>query len=124
MSAPSAVTDRWGIDSGYEDALGSWRATPPDTRRALLELMGHRVDGARDGVSGVQIALASRPDVAFVDLGLPGMDGYEVARRLRAEGQRPYLIALTGYGAREDRDRALEAGFDAHVTAGRHRVPA
>src|SRR5258706_170587 len=110
-----------------------------ETLQTLLELMGHRVDGARDGISGVQIALASRPDVAFVDLGLPGMDGYEVARRLRAEGaQSPYLIALTGYGAREDRDRALGAGFDAHVTkpvaveqldallatAGRQRVPA
>ena len=110
-----------------------------ETLQTLLELMGHRVDGARDGIAGVQIALASRPDVALVDLGLPGMDGYEVARRLRAEGGlRPYLIALTGYGAREDRDRALEAGFDAHVTkpvamealdallatAGRQRVPA
>ena len=107
-----------------------------ETLQTLLELMGHRVDGARDGISGVQIALASRPDVALVDLGIPGMDGYEVARRLRAEGgQRPYLIALTGYGARGSTARSTRAStrtslpvameqLDALATAGRQRVPA
>jgi CheY-like chemotaxis protein len=54
--------------------------------------------------------------VAFVDIGLPSMDGFEVARRLRAaDGSRMYLVALTGFGAREDRERALAAGFDAHM---------
>ena len=85
--------------------------------QALLQVMGHRVETARDGVEGLDKALAIAPDVAFIDLGLPNMDGFEVARRLRAAGDRhTYLVALTGYGAREDRDRALAAGFDTHAT--------
>jgi signal transduction histidine kinase/ActR/RegA family two-component response regulator len=87
-----------------------------DTLSMLLEMMGHEVEVARDGVSGVEKALASPPDVALVDVGLPGIDGYEVARRIRARlGGRTLLVALTGYGLPEDRARALDAGFDAHV---------
>jgi signal transduction histidine kinase/ActR/RegA family two-component response regulator len=87
-----------------------------DTLGMLLETMGHEVRMARDGASGVEQAFASPPDVALVDVGLPGIDGYEVARRLRARlGGRILLVALTGYGMPEDRARALDAGFDAHV---------
>jgi CheY-like chemotaxis protein len=88
-----------------------------ETLRDLLELLGHRVDLASDGVRGVQMALALHPDAALVDIGLPGIDGYEVARRVRADpgGRDVLLVALTGYGRPEDRDRALEAGFDAHL---------
>jgi CheY-like chemotaxis protein len=89
-----------------------------ETLVELLQVMGHRVESADDGVAGLDKALSIAPDVAFVDIGLPGIDGFEVARRLRAaEGsRRTYLVALTGYGAGEDRRRALEAGFDAHIT--------
>jgi CheY-like chemotaxis protein len=89
-----------------------------ETMRALLEAHGHRVETATDGVSGLERALALQPDVILLDVGLPRMDGYEVARRIRASQgtRRPQLIALTGYGAPEDRSRALEAGFDTHVT--------
>ncbi len=85
--------------------------------QALLELRGHRVDVANDGPSGVSRALASPPEVAFVDLGLPGFDGYEVARRLRAElpPDKLLLVALSGYGSREDRQKSQEAGFDHHL---------
>ncbi|HUP31019.1 MAG TPA: ATP-binding protein [Usitatibacter sp.] len=88
-----------------------------ETLGMLLSMAGHRVDTADDGPSGLASALAERPEVALVDIGLPRMDGYEVARRLRsnAGGYRPYLVALTGYGLPEDRERALAAGFDAHV---------
>lgn len=87
-----------------------------ETLQSMLELMGHRVESADDGPAGVDKALAIIPDVAFVDIGLPSMDGFEVARRLRAaDGSRMYLVALTGFGAREDRERALAAGFDAHM---------
>jgi signal transduction histidine kinase/ActR/RegA family two-component response regulator len=83
----------------------------------LLERLGHRVFTADDGVRGLADALQQRPQVLLVDIGLPGMDGYAVARRVRAElGRSVYLIALTGYGQPEDRKRALDAGFDAHFT--------
>lgn len=92
-----------------------------DARAALCELLeigGHRVRAAADGPSGLAAALAAPPEVALIDVGLPGIDGYEVARRIReAEmgASRPFLIALTGYGAPEDRQRALDAGFDRHL---------
>ena len=82
----------------------------------LLTLAGHEVDSAPDGASGLEKAAAARPDIAVIDLGLPGVDGYEVARRLRAAGRDELgLIALTGYGQPADRQAALAAGFDAHV---------
>ena len=84
--------------------------------RIALELDGHRVETAADGASGVEVALRTTPDLILVDIGLPGLDGYAVARRLRAAlGQRVTLVALTGYGQAEDRRRTSEAGFDAHL---------
>jgi CheY-like chemotaxis protein len=83
----------------------------------MLELSGHRVFEARNGPEGLRIATAEIPDVAIVDIGLPGIDGYEVARRLRAEPRTRsiMLIALTGYGLEDDRRRSREAGFDVHL---------
>jgi CheY-like chemotaxis protein len=88
-----------------------------ETLQMMLELAGHKVRAECDGPSGLQAALESRPDVMLVDIGLPKMDGYELARRLAAQGDgsRPYMIAVTGYGSPEDRQRALDAGFDAHL---------
>jgi signal transduction histidine kinase/CheY-like chemotaxis protein len=83
--------------------------------RALLELDGHDVHEAADGPAGVQRAAALRPDVVIVDVGLPGYDGHEVARRVRASGLKTVLVALTGYGQPEDRRCALEAGFDHYL---------
>src|SRR5262249_12495174 len=69
------------------------------------------------GLEGIERGVQSRPDVALVDIGLPGLDGYGVARRLRESlGGDVLLVALTGYGLPEDRRRALEGGFDAHLT--------
>jgi signal transduction histidine kinase len=83
----------------------------------LLEIWGHSVTTASDGVSGVERALEVVPEVALVDIGLPLLDGYEVARRIRAgrDGGSIYLVALTGYGSSEQRARALDAGFDVHL---------
>ncbi len=82
----------------------------------LLTLAGHEVDSAPDGVTGLEKAAANSPDIVLIDLGLPGLDGYEVARRLRAGGRSDLgLIALTGYGQPNDRQAALAAGFDVHV---------
>ncbi len=91
-----------------------------DSRRMLgimLELSGHEVLEAGDGGTALSLAVSEHPDVAIVDIGLPGIDGYEVARRIRAHpGTRSIvLIALTGYGHEEDLRCAIDAGFDVHL---------
>jgi two-component system, sensor histidine kinase len=91
----------------------------PDVRRMIqlwLKKAGHDVSEAYDGPSGVEVVTAARPDVALIDLDLPGFDGCEVARRLRLDPEVKgiRLIAVSGYGRPEDRQRALEAGFDDH----------
>lgn len=87
------------------------------TLRELLEFCGHRVDTAANGREGVELAVSLRPDIALVDIGLPEIDGYGVASRVRRElGPRIRLIALTGYGQPEDVQRAFAAGFDAHLS--------
>jgi CheY-like chemotaxis protein len=87
------------------------------TLRTLLEHEGHRVEEAADGASGLVRAEATRPDIVLIDIGLPGIDGYEVARRIRAQrGTAPILVAISGYGRADDRRRSFEAGFDAHLT--------
>jgi len=82
-----------------------------------LRSLGHEVQGASDGTSGLESAITMKPDVALVDIGLPGLDGYEVARSVRASeaGSGIYMVAVTGYGRPEDRARALDAGFDAYI---------
>ena len=85
--------------------------------RQLLRLDGHDVHEALDGLTGVVEASSVQPDVAIIDIGLPGIDGYEVARRVRATpgGKRMTLVAVTGYGAEEDKRLASAAGFDAYL---------
>jgi signal transduction histidine kinase len=91
-----------------------------DARESLcvaLELQGHRVLGASDGRAALDMVRRERPRVAVLDIGLPGMDGYELARRVRAEfGGEIILIALTGYGTTGDENRARQAGFVRHMT--------
>ena len=83
----------------------------------LLEMIGFQVETASTGPEGLSRIVAARPDVALVDIGLPGFDGYELARRARGQlGAGVGLIAMTGYGQPEDRARALQAGFNEHVT--------
>jgi CheY-like chemotaxis protein len=87
-----------------------------DALVTLLQIDGYAVEAAPDGVEGLRLAHDRRFDVALIDIGLPGLDGYEVAKQMRALDQDPpYLIALTGYGEPEDQRRAKEAGFDAHL---------
>lgn len=88
-----------------------------DTLKHLLALEGHTVATAYDGSAGLAAALDGSFEVIVCDIGLPGLDGYEVVRRLRAsnDGAAPYVIALSGYCQAEDRARALEAGFDQYV---------
>jgi two-component system CheB/CheR fusion protein len=88
-----------------------------DTLARLLRRQGHEVGVAYEGPSACAAAVALTPDVVLLDLGLPGMDGYEVARRLRAEPSLDgvCLVALTGYGSEADRRKSEAAGFDAHL---------
>lgn len=89
-----------------------------DGREALvtaLRLLGHEVQAAGTGLAGIELVLRTQPKHVLVDLGLPDIDGYEVARRLRLRvGNRVKLVALTGYGQPADRQRSADAGFDAH----------
>jgi len=89
-----------------------------DSLADVLELSGHRVVVARDGMSGIAKAREVKPDVVLCDIGLPDVNGYEVARELRRDPELSAvrLIALSGYAQPEDRARAREAGFDAHLS--------
>ena len=85
---------------------------------ALLELLGYAAAAAQDGPAAVSVAAAFGPELVLLDLGLPGMDGYDVARALRADPRHAgvILVALTGWGAEQDRARTAQAGFDHHLT--------
>jgi signal transduction histidine kinase/ActR/RegA family two-component response regulator len=90
--------------------------------RMMLELDGHQVVEAEEGCRGLQLLRSEAPDVAFIDVGLPGLDGYEIARRFRcetdgkrADGRKVLLVALTGYGTPDALERSRRAGFDHHL---------
>ena len=84
--------------------------------RALLELDGYEVHAAADGSEGLDLARTKTPEVALIDIGLPGFDGYEVARRMKTlPAPPPVMIALTGYSEPDDRQRGKDAGFAAHL---------
>jgi len=89
-----------------------------ESLRLLLEMAGHEVDTSEDAADTLEKVKVFEPDVALIDIGLPGMDGYRLAQVLRERPPaRPLrLIALTGYGQAEDRRKALDAGFDLHLT--------
>jgi CheY-like chemotaxis protein len=121
-ATPGPVLDKVsGIDRGapalrilvVEDNIDT-----AETLRALLELSGHKVAVAGSGMDGVETARHWRPDVVLCDLGLPGLDGYAVARTLRQDPDTTSirLIAVSGYGSKTDRQRCREAGFDLHLT--------
>ena len=88
-----------------------------DSLAALIELLGHQATVLHDGRDALTVALSHAPDLILLDIGLPGMDGYEVARRLRAtrETEKIRLIACTGYGREDDVRRINDAGFDGYL---------
>ena len=105
--ARPAASLRVGVIDDHPDAL--------EGLRAMLELAGHTVATAAAGNAGLEMLLTQAPDVALVEIGLPGLDGLEIARRSRAAGFRGRLIALSGCGGQQDRERSLAAGFHAHL---------
>jgi len=91
-----------------------------DTRESLamlLKMSGHSVCAAATGASALELAETSDPDIVLIDIGLPGMDGFELARQLRQKfgERRPLLVATTGYGTPDDRQRSADAGLDLHM---------
>ena len=93
----------------YEDAA--------DVFADAVRAHGHLVRTAHDGFEALAMTAEFEPDLVFLDIGLPGMDGYEVARRMRqaTRGRDLVLVAVTGYSARADERRSLDAGFDLHL---------
>ena len=109
-------------DAGVESRLGLLRVLVVDdnldsteTLEMLLQAWGYDVRTAADGQTALTVALEFEPQVVLLDIGLPRMDGYEVARRLTASARTPFLVALTGYGQAEHRQRAFDAGFGEHL---------
>jgi len=107
--APAATYDRILLVEDNPDAA--------ESLKMYLELLGHDVQVAADGFAALDSARASIPDVMLVDIGLPNMDGYEVARRVRQDPEltQVVLVALTGYGGKRDKEQAMAAGFDCHL---------
>ena len=113
-------------DGGEEDPLAPRRrilvvddnADAAETLRFVLQARGHIIEIANDGIGALKAIRQFGPDVVVLDIGLPDMDGYEVAKRIREsrDGRKIVLIALTGWGQPEDKQRAWEAGFDEHLT--------
>jgi len=120
---PMRTSLRGGVQGGPHNSFVRRVLVVDDNRDAaetlagLLKLWGHEATVAHDGPSAIDMARRYRPDTILLDIGLPGMDGYEVARRLRAEGsaKRAFLAAITGYGGDSVLQQSEEAGFDCHL---------
>jgi CheY-like chemotaxis protein len=120
VTAPSAETTAAKADPATVSRrilLVEDNADVAETTAAMLTLSGHIVDIARDGVEALACAAQFEPEIVLLDIGLPLLDGYEVARRMRQlpQARQAWLIALTGYGQPADRERGREAGFDDHL---------
>jgi CheY-like chemotaxis protein len=116
QDCPASAPQTPSTDAGRQVLIIEDNPDGRTTLEAVLKLLGHHVETAATGPEGIEKALATRPDVALIDLGLPGLDGYQVAGRLRAAlGQGVVLVALTGHASEEVRRRALDAGFNIHI---------
>ena len=106
-AAPAAIRRILVVDDNVDSAM---------SLTLLLQSMGYETDSAHDGAEALEVAERFAPDMVLLDIGLPRLNGYEVARRLRQRAARPpLLVALTGWGQEEDRERAKLAGFDHHL---------
>jgi two-component system CheB/CheR fusion protein len=118
---PASVADQAPVVTDTSGALVLLIEDNVDAAQSLaeiLELSGHRVRLAYDGTTGIRMAVELKPEVVLCDIGLPDVNGYEVARTLRADQllRSTRLIAVTGYAQYSDKQKAAEAGFDAHLT--------
>lgn len=118
-AAPTAprASEAVGAEPGLQVLLADDNVDFAHSFGTMLELLGHRVEIVHDGLAAVAAIARTRPDIAFLDLGMPGLDGMEAVRRVRGEGGERdlVLVAVTGRGGSEDRARAAEAGFDRYL---------
>jgi len=108
VGAPAATGRRIMIVDDNIDAA--------NTTAEILSLLGHQVRAAHDGKAAMVLLQKMQPDVAILDIGLPDIDGFELGRAVRRQGFRGTMLALTGYGQERDRQKAIDAGFDQHLT--------
>ena len=109
MPGPESAATRVLVVDDNEDAA--------DSLATLLDVMGYEVRVAYDGPEAIEAADAFRPEVGLLDIGLPQLSGYDIARHIRStRGEEVLLVAITGWGQEDDRRRAREAGFDHHFT--------
>ena len=94
---------------------GSERGVTLSRVAQLLQLLGHNIYVAYGGIEAIDVAKEFHPEIVLLDIGLPGLNGYEVARRLRKDDAKPYIVAISGYGSSEALSRGVEAGFDKHL---------
>ena len=124
LASTDVVVERRAVPRPTHDSFTSRRIVIVEDNKDVRDLLalklrrlGHEVVGVGDGIEGWQKITELRPDLAIVDLGLPRMDGFEVANRTRQElGHNVILVAVSGFGQPDDKRRALEAGFDEHIT--------
>lgn len=115
---PTAEEDgRTAGTTGQRVLVVDDNADSADTLATLLEIMGLEVRTAYDGEQGLAVAEAFRPDALLLDLGMAGMNGFDVCRRVREQdwGERMYILAMTGWGQDDHRRRTQDAGFDGHL---------
>ena len=122
-SPPQKVDDNLSVDEPEEASSVRVLVVDDNTVAArflslMLEAAGHTVEVAEDGVQGVEKAESYKPDIIFMDIGMPNLNGYEAAARIRAQewGRHMTLVAVSGWGRAADKARAISAGFDAHLT--------
>jgi len=106
-----------GGATGYRVLVVDDNADAAESLGMLLEMMGNQAHIAHDGLQALEMAAALKPDIVLLDIGLPGLNGHDTARRMRADSGTAdaVLVALTGWGEAEDRRRSREAGFDYHL---------
>jgi signal transduction histidine kinase/ActR/RegA family two-component response regulator len=118
VAAPGNPDLRLDIPVRFRVLVADDNLDAAESMGMMLRLMGHDVRTVRDGLQAVEEAATFRPDMALLDIGMPHLNGYDVARRIREQrwGKEIVLVALTGWGQEEDKRKALEAGFDQHFT--------
>jgi CheY-like chemotaxis protein len=109
-------TPAWQVERARRVLIVEDNADQAETLKVFLAMKGHRLEIAASGPAAIELARRQRPDVVLLDLGLPGFDGFEVARRLRQEhGQTMRIIAVSAYASESDRRQSLEAGCELHL---------